>query len=284
MGRSRRNEVSIFNFSFVDIMATTIGVLLFIMVLALLNSANRFSGMPKQEALQQLAAAAGEASAQAEILREKAAAQQEIVQRYQQPVKSAEAALADAKSLEQRRSDLVREEERLSKRLQELAAGETALKDELRELMAQAQNRETKRRGEVQFRVPEVRETDKSPVVFECDGGEVYLLAYESELNEDAYTATSLGSAALIERRGNANGETYGAACKPRAQFDRVFRRMKPGKQFASFIVRDDSYDLFRQLRQEVFWAAGYDVQWQAYAKEESIIFGIGSGGGGTVQ
>ena len=57
-----------------------------------------------------------------------------------------------------------------------------------------------------------------------------------------------------------------------------IARIYEDTKQRPSFIVRENSFDTFRILR-EILWKQGYDYYWRAYKKDESLVFGTGGGG-----
>jgi hypothetical protein len=129
-----------------------------------------------------------------------------------------------------------------------------------------------------------LRETDKTAVAFECADNKVYLFGEKQRLNEDDYSASALvPGVALVSRKARAHGETLQEALQVNSRFQRALSRNPAQRYYAAFIVRANSYAVYRQLR-DAMWKRGYDVNWEARGNDESILIGGGGGGRSHVQ
>ena len=59
------------------------------------------------------------------------------------------------------------------------------------------------------------------------------------------------------------------------SQFNAVLKTLDPGINFIAFIVRPDSFSIFRAARAEAL-SHGFDVGWEPFAQERVMIFGSG--------
>jgi len=278
--RGGKEPVSLFNFSFVDILATTIGVIVFIMVLVLLNVATATVPEGTQKKLDDAQQKAKDLQQQADEWEQKADRQraENLEKQGDEALKAARRDLLDKR---QGQKDLRR-------KVGEALDGTNALEQEVAkvrgeaEQLANAKPKEPKR-AEVEFRIPLLKKTEKLPVLFECDGGKVYHMAFEGDLNEGNYSGMNLGQAVIVSRDDGATGDTIKAASGRNSEFMRTLKRMDKRKHFAQFFVRPDSYELYRDLR-SYMWRKGYETNWRAYGKDEQFVFGVGAPTGGAVQ
>jgi len=270
VARVRRESVSIFNFSFVDILATTIGVLIFVMVMVLLNATGRISAEGLKAQVEHLRGQAREHQGAVKEWDKKAKEEEARRRGYQAAATTAAAAAQAAdkhlKYQKRQAQKLAGEARQLGQKAAALRGTVAALKDRARRLANQ--NRE-----EVPFRIPRQRATTKRPVYFECAGGRVYLLAFGGRLEDKNYSAKSLLDATLITRKKSAVGETIAGARGRGSSFVATLNRASKRTHFAHFIVREDSFDLFRQLR-GLLWERRYEYNWQAFRADENIISG----------
>lgn len=281
MARTAKREISIFNFSFLDILATTIGVIIFIMVLALLNASARLSSESLEEECERLTEKIAEAREAAGSWKEKATQEREALSAYAQDSRGA---ARDVKRQQEQRESLNRQLSGLQGKKAQEEQRAAALGDDIHELtQAIASRDDSDEQVAVEFRLPVERETTKKPVVYECDGGKVYAMIARETLNSGNYTATGLGSMALVVRRSNAQGEPFERAQERSSQFANSFKGMTPSRNFVKFLVRPTGYTVFRKLRQGL-WNKGYEINWTAYAADEQFIFNTGGGGTSTVQ
>jgi len=269
-----------FNFSFVDILATTIGVIVFIMVLVLLNVASATVPEGAQKKLDDAEQEVKDLQQQADEWEQKADQQraENLEKQGDEALKAARRDLLDKRQ----------EQKDLRKKVGEALDNTKALEAEVAKVRGEAEqlaNAPPKqpKRAEVEFRIPLLKKTEKMPVLFECDGGKVYHMAFEGDLNEGNYSAMTLGQAAFVSRDDGATGETIKAPSGRNSEFTSSLQRIDKRRDCAQSLVRPDSYALYRDLR-SYMWRKGYQTNWRAYGKDEQFVFGVGAPTGGAVQ
>jgi cell division protein FtsB len=277
--RQHRKELDLFNFSFVDILATTIGALVFIMVLVLLNTAKRVQPQDWEDMAKQRRAEAQQLQAEAHAWQ----AQRENLLRLDEEHRPGQPNAREGAVIDLR--ELRDKAEKLEQNNQHLRESEQALKQEVDRLRTdiragEATTARARKRTEVPFRVPEERPTTKKNFVVECDGGRIYCLAFEGELVSRNYTAIGLPGCIFIKRSAGARGETDDELKQRGSAFRQKLARTGTATHYLAFLVREDSFATFRELR-GTLWRAGYDVSWVLLRKDEQIV--VGSGGGATV-
>lgn len=281
--------MNLFNFSFVDILATTIGVIIFIMVMVILNSSDRISSDDLQDhveeikkEIQQQQEAAGEWENK---IQEEAERRKEYAQAAEAAAAAASTAHKDLKHQQDRRKKLQRVSQGFIRTAHEMRKQVAALEREAKQAAAQNARRANQDRREVAFRIPRLRQTTKKSVWFECAKGKVYAMALDGTLTKGNFSAVGLGTnAALVTRDDNATGETFKRAQRRGSSFMKHLGKANKNRYYVNFFVRDESYALFRRLR-DLVRKRGYEYNWRAYGVGESYVFGIGGGGGsGSVQ
>jgi hypothetical protein len=283
--RRKRQETDLFNFSFVDILATTVGVLIFIMVLVILNSTDRVpSDAPKKDA-EDAAAEAAALTAKIDGLKGKTDELNNSTAAYQATANAADTLAGQLAGQQATNTSLTASNATLTGQRDALGAEVRGLLDDVMQLVdtnEAANNAAAANRRTIPFRIPEQRATTKTPVIFECENGQVFHLAFEGVLNDNAYNIQDLLGTQLITRKPGASGETFAQAKGKSSAFRQVFAKMDKNRNFVQFFVRPDGFDLFLKLR-ETLWNAGYEINWHAFDKGESILGG-GGGGGNTVM
>jgi hypothetical protein len=262
VARARRQDVTLFNFSFVDILATTIGVLVFIMVLVLLNATGRISAEDVREQARRAQERLKKHQLAAERWDRRAAREQGYRQAYLRAARAAGPAQERLADETARRRELERETRQLGQAKAALELSVATSRRRAAALAAQVSQQASQEREQVPFRIPHERPTTKESVFFECVGGRVYLMAVAGRLYERNYRATSLVDAVLLERKPDAVGETSARARRRGSLFLRELGSARRTTHFGHFIVREDSFALFRRLR-GLLWQRGFDYNWQ---------------------
>ena len=287
--RSRaKREVDLFNFSFLDILACVIGLLIFILTIVVVSG----GGSKTAEGAHAVAAADREVQDQrfaATLASEKRNTLESLLSQRALDAVDPDAAarsvqgetqllhneadtmlaaqLRAARDLEVMRQEIDRTERAAGVDPAMVAAqAETQQLNQATEhLRAQeAQIRQTKvRTKEVTYYVPRLRETDRFPVWLEIAGNRLYYVESDSyeriPLHEDAVA---------YRRRPGADGIRIGSG----AEFmSAPLSRLEAATIVLSVAVRPDSYDSFRKLRDEA-WAKGYSVNWIPMEAEEPIV------------
>jgi hypothetical protein len=281
MVRRRRAEVNMFNFSFVDILATTIGVIIFILVLVLITATDRLSPEKLQKTLDEIHETTAENNSEADSMRQEIADEHQRREASQTPdehLQLAEKAVLDeknrAKSLELAQAKLKAEAARLEREVEDV-------EKEL-EQFAKSAKKVDRSRGKVEFRIPKLRATSKVPYTFECDGGRIYFLAsYYAGIAKENYNEQSLGFFSILTRKASAKGDQEHDLMRSGSRFRKRLRKMKRKKHFGNFIVRPDGYDVFRAARKQL-WSRGFKVNWKPLGEKEDIV--SGGGGGQSTQ
>ena len=283
MPRRRSRNVAVFNFSFVDILATTVGVIIFIMTMVLLNATDRISADGIKEQVPQHQAQSTEQRRIAKRFARLAAKERQTALRYAQPTGTdANAAQQRLESERKGKQRLVNEQRRLGREQAALRAATATATKRVAQLTAQARQHPSHKRQEVMFRIPREHPTTKAPIVFECTGGRVYMLALAGRLHTRNYTAEALGNKRRITRKPNAAGEPTVRAQRPNSQFFAAMKAAPSTTHYVLLLVRPDSFTTFRRLR-AALRQRGYHYNWQAMDTREDIIVG-GHGGRSTIQ
>jgi hypothetical protein len=84
-------------------------------------------------------------------------------------------------------------------------------------------------------------------------------------------------SAWLYEPIKNAKGDSITSLAKPNSQFNKALDSLNPQQEYLAFIVRPDSFEAFRQARQQA-WKQGFRVGWEPKKTEVPIIFSSSGG------
>jgi hypothetical protein len=78
-----------------------------------------------------------------------------------------------------------------------------------------------------------------------------------------------------LEARPGVPGETIGELENPSSKFQSILSQLVKSNQYIAFLVRDDSFNIFRKARQ-VADATGFDTGWELLGIDEPIKFGEG--------
>jgi hypothetical protein len=279
--RRAKEQQELFNFSFVDILATTIGVLIFIMVMVILNSANRVTADDVKDKTQQTAQ-------ENEGLKEKLGKIKNAIKDERKTggklTKAmsegiASFAVIDRNVQEKQKEKLTGQKKDIEKRIKELEGVAAAKQGELDAVRADTARPKVPPREPIVFRVPEERETDKEPIAFECDGDNVYIMVSQGNFNKRNYTANNFGPLLMITRNENAIGESFKQASRADSEFRKTLDSCDKNKHYALFIVRQNGFSLFRKVR-EILWAQGWESTWEAMKDGAPIVVPTSGGGG----
>jgi len=157
--------------------------------------------------------------------------------------------------------------------------------------------------------VPMAMATEKTAVFFECRSNEVFavdlgrLQEQVAEVLKSVDPAASRGGMAdmlkviqgrqitnqyyrvnpsylltgtvALQPRPDATGETFDQIQRPVSKFQLNLREIDPARFYVAFLVRDDSFDVFRKAR-ETADKIGFDVGWELLGADEPIKFGAG--------
>ena len=285
MARARAEELTLFNFSFVDILATTIGVIVFIMVMVLINVTNRVSADEIVEQFEEIQAQIAKHLAAVDDSAKKLGEDEAARRKRNEAVTAAEGQIQKLKK--QLGYERIKKQTLLAAQQQErrkaatLKATKRALEGRAAHLAEQIAQRKKKPREEVAFRVPRERRTTKQALVFECVGGRAYLV-FDGKFNTTNYNVKDQRASWIINRKAQARGELPAAARRQGSAFVKALNRANRRTHFVLFIVRPDSFEALRELR-KLLWARGYDYNWQALSARVTHLVISKTGGGAKV-
>ncbi len=78
-----------------------------------------------------------------------------------------------------------------------------------------------------------------------------------------------------LEARAGVTGETMSELDDQGNKFQAILSQLDKNKQYVAFLVRDDSFNIFRKARQ-IADKAGFDTGWELLGIDEPIKFGEG--------
>jgi hypothetical protein len=299
MEHSGKRHVEIFNFSFLDILACVIGLLIFILTVVVIsggiNSAARKTGpnsavhdlevktrtarqfadaaaSHRREAEQRLSQMAGDidssptpldAPGRVVALSAEVNQLQHILADYQQEKDQLKQKLTDLDSALYARNRLATLQQETD-RLEKTTADMQARTKDVAAAAAKAQS--------ISYYVPRLRPTDKMQSWLEISNGRVW------RLNSDDYLRIKSGMRLSYTRSALAAGTTVESILKVKTLPMEDGREKLPANQVViTCIVRPDAYEDFRRLR-DLAWSKGYSVHWIPFDKDEEIILTLGGG------
>ncbi len=278
----RRKEVSIFNFSFLDILANTIGALVFVLLMVLLNNSGlleceRVVAETKEieakseelgRRLREVQAHTGRVQAeQAQTERDAATAEQQLA------LERKKAAEAQWKFEEGKAAV-----SKLQSEAQNLAARKAQTEGEVAELTSEAEDLQRKMAQiepvkkaevEIKFNAPVATATKKGGWPVLCEKDRVGTVKSAFRMGAGIYVVWEYTDA--------------GSMVTPGSEFAKMLREKKPADTFIFFVVRPSGFDTYRKAR-EVARAKKYDCNWEPLAEGLNPVFGGGGGEGGTIQ
>lgn len=156
---------------------------------------------------------------------------------------------------------------------------------------------------------PLAKQTDKQAVFFECRSNEVFSIDLGRLQDQVAEVLNATGPGArsgdiegflkiarsrvitnqyyrvdpnyllagflALDPKPEAAGESQDQVEKPNGKFQFILSQLDPKSQYAVFLVRDDSFPVFRRAR-KVADQLNFDVGWELLAADEPIKFGTG--------
>jgi len=154
---------------------------------------------------------------------------------------------------------------------------------------------------------PRAAITNKQPVFFECRNGEVFFIdkaglddqvtklvstlnpgvrggdmsqflkvIQGQEVGNEYYKVNPsylLTGLVALEARPDVHGESAEDIANAKSKFQDLLAGMDNKSQYVAFLVRDDSFSVFRTARQ-IADKAGFDVGWELLGQDEPIKFG----------
>jgi len=252
--RRGSSEISFFNFSFLDILACTIGVLVFIISVVILHTLGMSAPYELRTELSELNKQVRELDESVDQHRSEA----ERLRRAQQ-------ALDQMKELEKelkRKSDALKELEaeiaELMSRLSTLESKDRELSENLPKLRALMPDDFDVQKRSIEIGTPFQKDSSKDAVYFECSNGRVN--PFYGRYIRKYYIVRDVGESSVVIRRrpGESLEQTRPESSDWQVETKKIDRR----KEYAAFIVRPTGFEIFLQLRDELS-ARGIEVGWE---------------------
>ena len=125
------------------------------------------------------------------------------------------------------------------------------------------------RTKEFVFQTPMVYNTPKKSVIFECRNEQVFPVSIDQN---QYYLRTFAAFQEVLLPKPGVQGEGITQIRQINSKFNRILKSLNPKKQFIFFIVRSDSYEIFREAR-KLAWEKKLDVGWMPKPEDEVILF-----------
>lgn len=294
-GSNRRRAVDIFSFSFLDVLACIIGLLIFILTIVVISgginslplaaaASNKLTDAEKLLADAQRAAdeAAQRRSLTAKLLADASrdvsdvvTAKNTLLERTDAMTRETAALRAAADGLRARldavsaRVAVLAEHDPRADRLNAFIAETGSLEEKSKALEAKRAELAGKAKPaeEVTFYVPRLRETAKTPQWVEIDGTTMFVIDAASH-----YRASDIDERRTrYIRQRDAVGIPIADLVKDRAVWPRDVPAGAPRDTVLSFAVRPNAFAAFREAR-EWAWRKGYAVHWTPLGERETIV------------
>ncbi len=296
---TRRRQVDIFNFSFLDILACVIGLLIFILTVVVIsggiNTATRkLQSGPAISDLENKVRTARRYADAASNRRREAEKKLDVVagEIGSTPVPMDAAARikslnAEILQLQKMLAENQHEKGQLENQSLEIdtafAAQNTltTLQQETARLMqstVELQNRTKEltagppKATDITYYVPRYRPTQKRQSWLEVSAGKVW------RIHSDDYSKTRTGDDSTYVRSPLAKGTTVESIVKSHTiPLESGIEGLAPDQVVITCVVRPDAYEDYRRIR-DVAWGKGYSVHWIPLDETERIVLTLGGG------
>lgn len=247
---AKSTDVGFFHFSFLDILACTVGVLVFMIAIIILHTLGMSAPLPLRSELSKLSLDLTELNKQLEQMR----ADEERLRKLREALE----ALASLREQSALKSRLEADIADLAAHIQELEIAEVSQSDELSKLRAIVPRDFKPPKHKIKLATPVQKDSKKRPVFFECDNDGVnpffgrYIRKY--------YVTRGIGDGSVIVRR--RPGETLEQTRQKSSDWMVEIGRIDPKSQYVAFIVRPSGFGVFLELRERL-GEMGIDIGWE---------------------
>ncbi len=253
--KSQRKPVEIFSFSFLDVIACGVGVILFITILAISQTVNQ--GDP--ELMEQLEASKATAET-LERMAEQLAENQQKQQAMQVATEKLEKLRAEAASLQSETS--------LAMQYEQLRQQYEVAKVQLNQMNNLAQA--------MPMRSPVARSTNKRTMVFlSFTGGDRVRIAARSgdSFASDDYEIESSGEDTVLTAKGK--GQSVTSLANSGGQLSTILQRLNQSEHYIESYVELDGFEDFVKLR-TMLQSAGWDLGFMFTDDASMLVYGPG--------
>lgn len=253
--KSQRKPVEIFSFSFLDVIACGVGVILFITILAISQTVKQ--GDP--ELLEQLEASQATAETLDRMADEVAANIEK-----QKAMQAATGALAELRT----QVAALQSKATLATQYEQLRQQYEVAKAALEQMNNLAQVMPT--------RSPVARSTNKRPMAFlSFMGNGIVRTAHRiaGEFKSDDYTIKDVGEDIMLTAKGD--GQSVSSIMTPRGTLGNVLARLSQSEHYVECYVEPDGFEDFIKLR-TTLQGAGWDVGFMFQDDASKLVYGPG--------
>jgi hypothetical protein len=292
-GRAARRHVEIFNFSFLDILACVIGLLIFILTIVVISggigatsaSRDQTAALTASEHELQQARTRGEIAqrrrrnaesllrttssdvSDVTLARETVEAQIRQFTAEQAEIHAANNDVAAGIASTRRQLEGTPADPSLVERIDQMTAETAALDADTARIdkkLAGMDAAPLVARKEVSFEIPRVRSSSKTPIFIEVQGQRMWFV------HSDDYDQAPDPPGTVYTRRQRAPGMLISALVANKQPVPAAIAGLPLDGVVLTFVVRPDGYDAFREIR-EWAWKKGYSVHWIPLSSESKI-------------
>ena len=247
---SRSSEVGFFSFSFLDILACTVGVLVFMIAIIVVHTLGMSVPPPLRKELSGLSLDLSKLNKELENKRGEA----DQKRRASETVERSEKLKQDL-SLRKELEAFIAE---LAARRERLETEEPEEQDELKRLRALVPFDFTIKKREIKLVTPVQKASKKRALYFECVEDKVN--PFFGRYVRKYYVTKAVGESSVVVRR--RPGETLEQTSEKSSDWRAEIEGMDPKMEYVAFIVRPSGFDIFMQLR-KLLSERGIEVAWE---------------------
>jgi len=246
----RSSDISFFSFSFLDILACTVGVFVFMIAIIILHTLGMSAPLPLRTELSGLSFDLSKLNEELQELRDKADEKRrarETIERLEQ--------LKEDLLLRKELEEYVAE---FAARLERLEINEPRERDELKKLRALVPGDFTIEKRDVKLATPVQKASEKRALYFECEEDKVN--PFFGRYVRKYYVTKGVGGSSIVIRR--RPGETLSQTSEESSDWRAEIGGIDPKKEYVAFVVRPSGFDIFMQLR-KMLSGRGIEVAWE---------------------
>ncbi len=247
---SSSSEIGFFSFSFLDILACTVGVLVFMIAIIILHTLGMSAPLPLRTQLSGLSFDLSKLDKELGKRKEEADEKRQARETIERLEK-----LTEDLSLRKELEDYVTE---FSARLKRLEKEELQEQDELESLRALVPGDFTIRKRELKVGTPVQKASEKRALYFECEDDKVN--PFFGRYVRKYYVTKGVGGSSIVIRR--RPGETLEQIGDKSSDWRAEIEGIDPTKEYVAFVVRPSGFDIFMQLR-KMLSGKGIEVAWE---------------------
>ncbi len=247
---SRSSDVGFFSFSFLDILACTVGVLVFMIAIIILHTLGMSAPVPLRTELSSLSFDLSKMNEELVKLKDEADEKRQVREAIER--------LAQLEENLQLRKELEEYVAEFAARLDVLERDEPLERDELKRLRALVPGDFIIKSRDVNLATPAQKASDKRAFYFECEDGKVN--PFFGRYVRKYYVTKGVGGSSIVIRRrpGESLEQTGEEASDWRAEIGGI----DPKTEYVAFVVRPSGFNIFMQLR-KMLSGKGIEVAWE---------------------